>query len=109
MTFKINGKEWDNAYFMPTEYTNGNRALVVNDDDGRLYTCSVNPGKEIPNDCIAIKDYSENVGMVNALSEMGIIGEWVEDIPSGWVVIPVFRLTEKGLALYNNPIEKDSY
>ena len=44
---------------------------------------------------IAIKDYSENEGMMDALIEAGIVTEPVMFIDSGWVKIPVCRLLKE--------------
>jgi hypothetical protein len=39
--------------------------------------------------------------MAETLLDMGIIkGEPVRRIPSGWVEIPVYKLGEKGLAMF---------
>ena len=38
--------------------------------------------------------------MSSTLLEMGIIGEKKYEISSGWVTIPVYELTEKGLTLW---------
>lgn len=96
------GKVYPNCTFETASYANnGNNALQIYDEEGEmLITCSVNPSKKLDKNHICIKDYSENEGMVNFLSKMGIIGKWVEDIPSGWVVLPVYELTESGLELF---------
>ena len=99
----------DNWKFKTSNYIdNGNNALmiVVTDEAGNeiepYCVCSVNPGKTIPSDKIAVKDYSENTGMVEFLREQGIIeGEPTENIPSGFVNIPVFRLSRKGAELFS--------
>lgn len=98
----------DNWKFKASKYLqNGNNALsiMVTDEEGNevepYCVCSVNPGKSISPDKIAVKDYSENSGMVEFLRAEGIIeGEPTETIPSGFVTIPVFRLTRKGGDLF---------
>jgi hypothetical protein len=89
------------------EYGNGNLALEIMGAEGTNYEgepiarVTVNPGERVDDGRIAIKDYSENEGMVDTLLEMGIIkGDPLYTIPSGWVQIPVYELTDKGLALW---------
>ena len=101
-TFKTTYGEYPNCEFVTARYTNGNLALqIVSRDEGPICTCTVNPGGVVAHDAIAVKDYSENEGMVETLTDMGIIGEELYRIPSGWVEIPVHKLTDKGLELFN--------
>jgi len=103
MTFKTKYGTYPNCEFVAGHYGNGNLALqVVSNDEGPVTTCTVNPGEVVPPNAIAVKNYSENDGMVNTLKEMGIIGRELYSIPSGWVEIPVFELTEKGLELFQS-------
>ena len=101
MTFRLRDFSFPNSWFVAGRYPNGNLGLGVDDEEGSVCTCSVNPGVEIPSMLLAVKDYSENVGMVQALTDLGIIGEKVAEIGSGRVNIPVHRLTDKGLALFD--------
>ena len=102
MTFKTKYATYEGCEFKTGRYCNGNLALqVVSEAEGPICVCTVNPGVEVGDDEIAVKDYSENEGMAATLLEMGIIkGEPVYRIPSGWVEIPVYELGEKGLALF---------
>ena len=101
MTFKTQYGEYPNCEFKTGQYGNGNLALqVVSQDEGPICICTVNPGEVVTHDAIAVKNYSENVGMVEILTEMGIIGRELYCIPSGSVSIPVHKLTEKGLELF---------
>ena len=105
MTFKTKYATYENCEFETGYYGNGNRALKVSsEEEGLICVCSVNqPWGNVPDDAIAIKNYSENEGMDETLADMGIISEKLAEIPSGFVTIPVYRLTEKGLALWENP------
>lgn len=87
---------------VPARYNdNGNLALQVMGEDGIPYCiASVNPGVALPDEVIAVKDYSENKGMVDFLKGEGILGELYTIIPSGWVDIPVYYLTESGKELF---------
>ena len=101
MTFKTKYGEYPNCEFVTGYYPNGNLALeVAIKDEGPLCTCTVNPGQTVGSHAIAVKNYSENEGMVEVLTEMGIIGRELYRIPSGWVEIPVHELTAKGLELF---------
>lgn len=101
MTFKTKYATYPNCEFVTGRYNNGNLALSVESrDEGPICTCTVNPGVVVTHDAIAVKNYSENEGMVEVLTEMGIIGRELYRIPSGWVEIPVHELTAKGLELF---------
>ena len=101
MDFKTKYATYRGCEFQTGRYCNGNLALqVVSETEGPKCICSVNPGVQVPDDMLAIKDHSENEGMVNILTEMGIIGERRAVIESGYVKIPVHALTEKGRALF---------
>ena len=101
MTFKTKYATYENCQWNARQYGNGNLALQVVDDEGVICTCTVNPGERVDDGRVAIKDYSENEGMVDTLLEMGIIkGKPLYTIPSGFVQIPVYELTDKGLSLW---------
>lgn len=94
------GTEYPNCHFSIAHYFNGNKALFIDDDDGRVVTCSVNGYRVNEADEIGIKNWSENDGVVEFLTKMGIIGEQVAEEPSGFVSIPYFKLTESGKELF---------
>lgn len=103
MTFKNRFRSYRNCRFVATRYCdNGNLALLIeNDEDGQIAVCSVNPWESVDNGRLAVKDYSENAGMVDFLKGEGIVrGNPVYTIPSGFIEIPVYELTDKGLALW---------
>ena len=59
---------YEECYFQVGKYTNGNTAIEIwNNEDGPITKVTVNPDIKLPNDRIAIKDYSENEGMVDWL------------------------------------------
>lgn len=94
--------------FVVGRYGNGNLALEMMGAAGTEYEgepivrVTVNPDIPLPDTQIAIKDYSENEGMVDFCKGLGIIGELVGVIPSGWVEIPVYKLTEQGLEIFKD-------
>ena len=94
------GKEYPNCHFSVGVYCNENKALFIDDDEGCVVTCSVNASRINDADEIGIKNWSENVGVVEFLTKMGIIGEKVAEEPSGFVTIPYYKLTESGKELF---------
>ena len=96
-----------NCRFETGRYTNGNLELemVIVEDEEPYSVCTVNPGFPIADGHLAIKDYSENEGMVSFLVSLGVIEEKpVDRISSGWVTIPVHKLTESGLELFKEEV-----
>lgn len=103
MIFKNKFRSYYDCRFVATRYRdNGNLALLIeNDSDGQIAVCSVNPWERVGEGRLAVKDYSENAGMVDFLKGQGIIkGNPVYEIPSGFITIPVYELTDRGLALW---------
>lgn len=85
---EFNGKKL-NVFL--TEYATGNKAIQLFDEEGPYMTASVNIDglrkKEI-----AIKDYSENEGIYDALVDAEIICEAHRFARTGYVVVPVVTL-----------------
>lgn len=98
--FKYKSKyaTYDRCIFQVGRYPNGNLAVEIwSQTEGPVNRVTVNPDVPLSDDMIAIKDYSENEGMVESMVELGIIIEPAfMTIQSGWVEIPVHMLTEKG-------------
>lgn len=97
-TCKLKYMEAKNCYFIGGNYHNGNTGIEIwNDEEGPIAKVTVNPDVKIPKEFIAVKDYSENEGMVDLLKSIGIIDESpVHTIYSESVEIPVYALTSKG-------------
>lgn len=97
-TYKSKYNSYQDCHFIVGRYPNGNLAVeIISDTEGPITKVTVNPNVKLEDDYIAIKDYSENEGMVEFLVSMGIIVENpVMTIPSGFVFIPVHRLTNAG-------------
>lgn len=51
--------------------------------------------------CIAVKDYSENTGLLAFLKSIGFITEVVEKRRSGYVEIPICRYDKAVLERYS--------
>ena len=58
---------------------------------------TVNVQQELKSGRVAIKDWSENEGLLDVLVEEGIVSEPLAYIPSGFVEIPVCRILATNL------------
>ena len=100
-TYKSQFGEYPDCQFQTGRYNNGNLAVEIwSTEEGPITRVTVNPGIKISDAAIAIKNYSENEGMVDwLLSENIIEGDPISEIPSGWVKIPVYQLSAHGKEL----------
>ena len=102
--FVLNGVDYGECQLVASRYftKHNNIALYVKNDNGLVAVCSTNLDMpELNNDkFVAIKNYSENVGMDKWLIDNGYINKFpICGKQSGFVYIPVYGLTEKGKAL----------
>ena len=86
----------------PASYSNNNNLALLlrrEDEDEEDYygVVSVNTYMPLPNNMAAIKDYSENEGILEALISQSIITGPVRYISSGYVSIPVVKVVHKEL------------
>ena len=91
-------KTWDCVVAFAM-YGNKRTAIQLFDAETHepIATASVNLINEpMEADEIAIKDYSENEGMLDALVKAGVVSTPLRFVESGWVSIPVCHLLEKG-------------
>lgn len=82
-----------------TKYMNNNNlALVLLDkESGEMVArVTVNTEQKLPDDVALVKDYSENEGMLEAITEAGLVEEVIGYAPLGFVVAPIvkFNLTD---------------
>ena len=78
-----------------SKYLNDRTAIMLTDvDDGSpVAIASVNlPDTAMDDDEIAIKDYSENEGILEVLVENKIVSEPIRFVKSGYVEIPICKL-----------------
>jgi hypothetical protein len=74
-------------------YGNGRVALSAYDEEGCIAKLSVNIAYyPLAEDEIAIKDYSENEGVLEDLIEMGVVSEPLRYVLQGFVHIPICKL-----------------
>ena len=66
-----------------------------------LMDVTANLSDEVPLGCIAVKDYSENTGLLAFLKSIGFITEVVEKRRSGYVDIPICRY-DKAVTLFGD-------
>tara|TARA_Y100001938_G_C7984898_1_gene376381 strand:+ start:287 stop:568 length:282 start_codon:yes stop_codon:yes gene_type:complete len=75
------------------EYANGQTSIQLVDQDGMPFmTASVAYDVNIPGDCVIIKNYSENEGIMQALIEASIIEKPFCEIPVNFVKLYVAAL-----------------
>lgn len=111
--FTLKTKYANNYCFLQvTRYVaNGNLCLIAYDDmtEEEVMRLTVNPSVKLTDDEICIKTYSENEGLLECLIEQGLIDPMPErSFASGFVMLPVHRLTEKGKALIANATERQT-
>ena len=109
-TFEFDGivQKYPGCHFEVAEYIDTHNIYIgIIDEDGSVARCTINIPRSIPNDRIAIKDWSENEGMDFKLKEMNIIeGDPVDCELSGFVTIDVYMLGEKGKQLVNEYLKE---
>ena len=95
---KVKFKSWD-CIASFAQYGNGRVAIQLFEDNPEIVqrnpiaVASVNlPDEPMEADEIAIKDYSENEGMLEALMKAKIVSAPLRYVESGWVTIPVCHL-----------------
>jgi hypothetical protein len=89
MSFKISTKYYTGEVEMIRDfYLNGNRSfrLVEFNSGAPVMTPTVNVGQDQPHDIVAIKGWSENEGIQDALITAGVIGPILGTIPCGYAV-----------------------
>ena len=111
-TFVSKYGSYENCEFVVDRYrSNGNLAIhIISPMEGPICNVTVNTDIKLSDDMIAVKDYSENEGMVEFLKREGLIDKRPDVlIPSGWVQIPIYHLTERGKQTFGIIDEDISY
>ena len=75
-------------------YGNGNRAISLFTDSGEPYaTATVNIPMALNSDEVAIKDYSENIGVLDFLIESNVIEpQAIDYYELPYAIVPIHRL-----------------
>ena len=109
---KVKFKSW-NCTAVGTYYGNYRKAIkLVDDTNGELVAvATVNlPNQDIPDNCVFIKNYSENAYMVKAMMEAGIIKPFnLGFVQSGYVKIPLYMLTGEAVQELWTPSQEDPH
>ena len=108
-TLKTSYLKCDKCYFF-TEHYMENDGLFIgivrdNGDDEDIdfvADVTVNIGVKLPCDCIAVKNYNENEGILEAMKALGLVTEILAYLPSGYVSIPICRYDKSVLQKYSH-------
>ena len=88
-------KEWD-CVLQFAKYRDNDRTalcLIVAEINELIATCTINiPGEPLGDDQVIIKDYSENEGMLKALTDANVVGPPIRFVYSGYITAPVCTL-----------------
>jgi hypothetical protein len=92
--FTVAGHTWQELrfYAMGT-YSNGRLALALANSDGFLITVTVNMVAATPGpDCVFVKTWSENEGILKQLTTAGILASTGRTVPAGFTAAHEARL-----------------
>ncbi len=80
-------------------YFNGNISIrLLDKNDGcPVATATMSPDFKLEEAQVAIKNYGENIGMVDALKEANIITNFVKKIDCGFESLDVYTLSDEAL------------
>ena len=108
LTHETKYTTYKKCYFKKGEYLQGGKMslLLVDEIEGPVTDITINvPEINIPEGCDAIKNYSENEGMLDWLKENNLIKEVVTIIPYNFITIPIVEFNREELNKYI--IERD--
>ena len=77
------------------KYPSGNTRINLTQKGLRSMTATSDLGFPIPKNLVLIKNYSENEGILKDLQEAKVIGEVIEEIPSGFIKLQLCELLIK--------------
>lgn len=72
-TLTINNRDWPEVVVERGHYRDGSLALTLANDEGPILTATVSLPEAPPPGHVYIKEYSENVGVTEALQKAGVI------------------------------------
>lgn len=96
---RIQFSAWQ-CFVMRKKYFNGNLAIELYDNEGPVASATVNFAEGLPQNVAYIKDYGENVGMLDALKKAGIVTRVVSYKLSGYIVVPLCIIDLERLASF---------
>lgn len=90
-TVTFNGKECN--VVIRTKPRRNTLIQLYNHNTGEpVATATAGMDEVLAEDLVYIKNYTENKGMLDALTEGKIVGEVLYELPAGFVTIPVCKL-----------------
>jgi hypothetical protein len=100
MDIKVKFNKWDCKLVFTTYRNNRRIAIELVEDTPPFFEpvamATVNlPNEKMEPDEVAIKDYSENEGMLECLMKAGIISKPLRIVQSGFVSVPICKLLVK--------------
>lgn len=107
-TFEVRTKHctYSNCSFYTSTYdANGKLYIGIVADLGDgvqpVMDVTVNVNAMAPEDCIAVKNHSENAGVLDEMKRIGLVTEVVGKVQSGFVRIPICRYNKGVLDRYS--------
>ena len=92
MTYNLSGESYQ-VYVTKAEYKNGGTAIQLTDaEDGFPFATATIWVEGLAENEVAIKNYSENTGMLAFLVENEIVEPPHREINNGFIIIPVCKL-----------------
>ena len=88
---------YEDCYFRVSHYVSNDRIAIQiwNNEDGAIADVTVNVDEPLAKNEIAVKDYSENEGMLKEMMRIGLVTQVKRFIHSGFVQIPICEYNEK--------------
>lgn len=95
-TFKTEFADYDDCYFKII----GRRCHVMSEKEGPIMTINIsNPDLKFPEE-MAIKTYSENKGVIEALNGIGFLGDKIGTMHLNYTDVPIHRINLDVLEKY---------
>ena len=98
------GAYWDCRLYTSTYDVNGGLYIGVVSDSGNgmepVMDITVNVGTLAPKGCIAVKNHSENAGVLDEMKRIGLVTAVIGSVQSGFVKIPICRYNAETLERY---------
>lgn len=94
MKIKFKYGEFDNCTLGFGKYYNGTHAMKIYDSEGQplINVTKALPGFFIGGNEVLVKDYSENEGILECLTNLGIIEPTGETLPAGYARLHLCKL-----------------
>jgi hypothetical protein len=87
------------------KYQSGNTRIDLYKNGLPNGTATADLGFPIPEDHVLIKNYSENTGLLKDLQEAKLIGEVIDEIPSGFIKLQLCKLLPREDIVLIGPLD----